>query len=215
MPVICPTITAETSAEYKRQIEKVTAFSKRIQIDLMDGHMAPNKSITPGEIWWPAGFKADIHLMFKTPLAAVKEALRHQPSLIIIHAEADGDFEEVLELCRHKNVSVGIALLPETRAEIIKPVLNKIDHVLIFSGNLGHQGGSHADLSLLEKAEYLKAYNAELEIGWDGGINNRNISQLVLGGVDVLNVGGFIQHAEDPEKAYNSLFRIAEETGTT
>jgi pentose-5-phosphate-3-epimerase len=54
-----------------------------------------------------------------------------------------------------------------------------------------------------------------LEIGWDGGINDRNISQLVFGGVDVLNVGGYIQNANNPERAYNSLFRIADETGTT
>jgi len=33
--------------------------------------------------------------------------------------------------------------------------------------------------------------------------------------VDVLNVGGFIQNSADPEHSYDTLQRIAEETGTT
>jgi pentose-5-phosphate-3-epimerase len=44
-----------------------------------------------------------------------------------------------------------------------------------------------------------------LEIGWDGGINNQNAHVLAAGGVDVLNTGGFIQHASDAEHAYRTL----------
>jgi len=39
--------------------------------------------------------------------------------------------------------------------------------------------------------------------------------KLILGGVDVLDVGGFIQQADDPAKAFAKLLRIADETGTT
>jgi ribulose-phosphate 3-epimerase len=215
MPIICPTITAETEVDYKAQMAKVVPFAKRIQIDLMDGQFTPNLSVLPKDIWWPVGLAADIHLMFKQPLEAVRAVLSHEPKLIIIQAEADGSFEEVHDLCRHRNIKIGIALLAKTQPSVIKRVLNKIDHVLIFSGNLGHQGGSHADLSLLEKVEYLKGKNPDLEIGWDGGVNNLNVSELVAGGVDVLNVGGYLQSAQDPERTYNALARIADETGTT
>ena len=88
-----------------------------------------------------------------------------------------------------------------------------IDHVLIFSGNLGSYGG-HANLDLLHTVRYLKNHKPGLEIGWDGGINSQNVAQLVFGGVDVLNVGAFIQNAENPEKAYLALDRIASETGS-
>jgi pentose-5-phosphate-3-epimerase len=215
MAIICPTITAETSADYKSQLEKVTSFAKRIQIDLMDGAFTMNRSVLPEEAWWPVGMHADLHLMFKDPLEATRTLVAHQPSLIIIHAEAKGSFRQVYELCKHKNVKIGIALLASTKPDVIKDVLAEIDHVLIFSGNLGHQGGSFADLSLLEKVDYLKDKNSQLEIGWDGGVNNRNVSELITGGVDVLNVGSYLQSAADAEKAYTDLFRIAEETGTT
>jgi hypothetical protein len=33
--------------------------------------------------------------------------------------------------------------------------------------------------------------------------------------VDVLNVGGYIHNSENPQKAFETLQRIADETGTT
>ncbi len=215
MPIVCPTVTAETTDEYRVQMEKIAPFAHRIQVDLTDGHFAPSKTVPPSEAWWPVGVKADFHLMYQSPLSAAREVLKHQPNLIIVHAEADGDFEEFAQLCRQHNVAVGVALLPRTSPDAVKGALELIDHVLIFSGNLGYQGGSQANLRLLSKVEILKKAKPSLEIGWDGGVNDQNISQLVFGGIDVVNVGGFIQTADDPERAFKSLERIADETGTT
>lgn len=214
-PIICPTITAETIEQFKEQTAKVAPFAHRIQIDLTDGAFAEHKTVEPAEIFWPVGVKADIHLMYQEPGAAAKEVLRHKPNLVIVHAEASGDFAKIAGLCREAGVKAGVALLPRTPAETLDGSLDQIDHVLIFSGNLGYQGGSRADLSLLAKASYLKKQKPTLEIGWDGGVNIQNIAQLVFGGIDVINVGGFIQTADNPEKAYQGLERIAEETGTT
>jgi ribulose-phosphate 3-epimerase len=104
---------------------------------------------------------------------------------------------------RH-GIETGIALLQETPVEAIVPALPLIDHVLIFSGTLGKVGGT-ADLGLLDKVAALRQLKPQLEIGWDGGINDTNARQLVEGGVSILNVGGFIQKAADPEAAYATL----------
>jgi ribulose-phosphate 3-epimerase len=214
MAVICPTILADTEENYHKEMEKIARFAERIQIDLTDGEFAKNPTVKPAQAWWPVGIKADYHLMYNNPLPAAKIVLEHKPNMIIVHAEAEGDFNEVVNFCKDLEVLVGVALLAQTPAEIIFLALDKIDHVLIFSGDLGHYGGQ-ADLSLLDKVKALKAQKPDLEIGWDGGINDQNVSQLVAGGVDVLNVGGFIQNSEDPERTYQSLKRIADETGTT
>jgi len=87
--------------------------------------------------------------------------------------------------------------------------MHSFDHVLVFSGNLGRHGGE-ADLGLLEKVRQIKAHHPEVEIGWDGGINDQNVKQLVEAGVEVLNVGGYIQKADDPEHAYATLKRVIE-----
>lgn len=215
MPVICPTITAYSPQEYKQQMEKVAGFAHRIQIDLTDGRFTKEKTVEPEHAWWIAGVKADIHLMYKDPWPAAQIVMEHKPNLIIVHAEAEGNFGPFAELCHSRGVSVGVALLQDTPAQTLLPSLDNIDHVLIFSGNLGYQGGSQANFGLLDKIKALKDRKPSLEIGWDGGINDQNISQLVFGGVDVLNVGGFIQKSPDPAHAYKTLERIAEETGTT
>lgn len=214
-PIVCPTITATTTAdEYKIQMEKVASFAKRIQIDLADGDFAAPKTIGADLVWWPVGVAADIHIMYKNPETAVAELIEHKPHLIIIHAESTGRFDAMAHLCKQANIKIGIALLPNSDPASIVQALPFVDHILIFSGDLGKFGG-HANFDLLRKVEYLKSRKPDLEIGWDGGINAQNVAHLVSGGVDVLNVGGYIQNADDPEKAFHTLTRIAEETGST
>lgn len=214
MPVICPSILGSSAEQYRGQIEKVAAFADRIQIDLTDGEFAKNQTVQPEDAWWPVGVKADFHLMYRRPDSAIEVILEHKPHLIIVHAEADGNFSSIMGKFSQLDVKVGLALLPRTPVESILQVLDRLDHVLVFSGNLGEYGG-HANLDLLNKARALKQHKPHLEVGWDGGITDRNISQLAFGGIDVYNVGGFLQNSPDPEKGFYSLKRIVEETGTT
>lgn len=214
MPTICPAILAADEPSYREQMNKVAHVAHRIQIDLTDGQFAQTPTVTPEQTWWPVGFAADFHLMYKDPLSAIRTIVEHKPNLIIVHAEADGDFSQVISLCRQTDIKVGVALLPQTSPEVILHGLDSIDHVLLFSGDLGSFGG-RADLSLLAKAAFLKQQKPGLEIGWDGGVNDQNAAQLVTGGIDVLTVGGYIQKSDNPEKAFQTLARIADETGTT
>jgi pentose-5-phosphate-3-epimerase len=214
MAEVVPSITAYNTDEYRHQIEKLAGFAHRLHIDLMDEKFTGKKSIPAENAWWPAGVKADFHVMSHNPHHSVDIILEHRPNMIVIHAEASGDFSQFSSRLKHLGVKVGVALLATTPVTTIMPAIDKIDHVLIFSGNLGEYGG-HANLDLLHKVQTLKQHRPQLEIGWDGGVNDRNISQLVFGGVDVFDVGGFIQNAPDPERAFHSLARIADETGTT
>ena len=214
MPTICPSILAADTEQYHDQMEKVAQFAERIQIDLTDGVFAKNQTVKPEDAWWPVGIKADFHLMYKSPSRAIEVILEHQPNMIIVHCESSGNFSSVANLCHKHGVKIGVAVLQNSPVELIMPAINMIDHVLIFSGQLGSFGG-HANLSLLRKVDQIKHHNPNIEVGWDGGISDQNISQLATGGVDVFNVGGFIQNSPKPEHTYRILSRIAEETGTT
>lgn len=203
MATICPTITASNVEDYRKQMEAVQDFATRLHIDFMDGELAPTKSIPVANAWWQKGPKVDLHVMYKRPLEQLETLISLQPHLIIIHAEAEG-VKDFLNETKGLGIALGLALLKDTPAEAVGPYLDYIDHVLIFSGVLGAFGGT-VDLGLLDKVKALKQLKPELEIGWDGGINDKNISQLARGGVDVLNVGGFIQTSDNPEAAYDTL----------
>jgi ribulose-phosphate 3-epimerase len=201
---ICPTITAESPPDFRQQLQRVLPFARRLHIDLTDGVFAQPRGVGIGEIYWPANIPVDLHVMYQKPLVHVQALAALRPQLIIVHAEADGDFPAFAAWLHRHGMEVGVALLPQTLVETIAPALAMIDHVLIFSGRLGHYGGT-ADLRLLSKVQQLRALKPNLEIGWDGGINASNARQLAVAGVDVLNVGGFIQHSADPSAAFGQL----------
>lgn len=204
--LICPTVLASDKAEFAKQINNIN-FARRIQLDFMDGEFAPTKSISLEEAWLPENTQSDLHLMFKKPYDSMETILKLKPHMVIIHAEAEVDHVQMAAELNRSGILAGICLLPETTIESVKPILKSFDHLLIFGGNLGHFGGQ-ADLNQLHKAVEAKEFHPQLEVGWDGGANDQNARQMVSNGIDVINVGGFIQKATDPKKAYNNLVEL-------
>jgi ribulose-phosphate 3-epimerase len=191
------------SREYQAAIERISDFAERIHIDFADGVFAPTKLISIADAWWPVGLLVDFHVMYLRPLEHIEAIIMQQPHLVIVHAEAE-DIATFLKELEGLGIKRGVALLKETPIATILPLLDKLDHVLIFSGDLGYYGGI-VDYDLLDKVAALKTQKPSLEIGWDGGVKDSNSKRLVEAGVDVLNVGGFIQNAADPEGAYDTL----------
>lgn len=208
MATITPTITVSTPHDYRNQMERIQSFAKRVHIDLMDGVFAPTTSVRPDQIWWPEGMRADVHLMFQNPAAEMETLIKLKPNLVVISAESDGDFKSIAKQLNDSGIDCGLALLAPTSVESVAEILPFMQHALIFSGNLGYQGGSAVDFKLLEKVEQLKTNNPNLEIAWDGGVSDANVRQLADGGIEVLNTGGFIQHADDAQVAYQKLVDI-------
>jgi ribulose-phosphate 3-epimerase len=208
MVSIVPTITASEPHAYREQMERVEQFAGRIHIDVADGKLAPRKLIDLDRLWWPGNVVVDLHMMFERPFEHTDLIQALHPQLVIVHAEALGDFYNFAYQMHLHGIEVGVALLPNTPVSRIEAALGSIDHVLIFSGNLGYQGGSSADMSLLHKVQELRKLKPTLEIGWDGGVGDQNARELVKGGIDVLNVGGFIHSSESPDDAYAKLKEV-------
>ncbi len=205
MVAICPTVTVDNLADFKLQIETTANLSQRLHIDLSDGTLAPRSLLPVTAMNWPSNVAIDLHVMVSQPDKYLSDLIKSHPQLIIVHAEAEGNMYAIAKRLKINRIKVGVALLPPTPVELIMPALDLIDHVLVFSGNLGYQGGSQVDLGLLDKVSDLKRAKPSLEIGWDGGVNDTNIAGLIQGGVDVINVGGYIQSAADPLEAYAKL----------
>jgi ribulose-phosphate 3-epimerase len=205
--IICPTITAFEPHGYRSQMESIEPFAKRVHIDLMDGLFAPHVSPGLDQVWWPEAIAADIHLMYEHPMEQLEQLIELKPSLVVIHYEADVDHAEFAKRLKDHGVKAGLALLQDTSVDDTASVMQSFDHVLVFSGNLGEHGGT-ADLQLLTKVQQIKEHYPDMEISWDGGINEQNAKELVAAGVNVLNVGGFIQGAADPATAYKKLLSL-------
>lgn len=202
--VIAPTVLAETTDQYKDMMEKIHQLANRVHIDISDGEFAPTFTINATEAWWPEGWHADIHAMVARPSEYVDQLIALKADLIIFHAEVQEDLLPIMQKVKSAGLKIGIALQRPTVPSTVAPLIQQADHVMIFSGDLGHYGGT-ASLMQLEKVRLIRAIKPDIEIGWDGGVNLDNAFGLAQGGVDVLNVGGAIAKSADPGAAYSSL----------
>jgi pentose-5-phosphate-3-epimerase len=207
MNIICPTVLAKDKLEYTNQLHKIIPFAERIQIDLKDGIFAVGDSVAIKDIEFPNTVIVDLHIMYKSPHLFLSQIIKLKPSMVIVHAESDTDIPLFASELRTYGIKTGLAILQETKTSDIEYLLPHVQHVLIFSGNLGHFGG-RADLGLLAKIQEIKEITNKIEFGWDGGVNELNASALASGGVEVLNVGGAIQNSDDPEQAYYRLCEL-------
>jgi ribulose-phosphate 3-epimerase len=204
MSTICPTVTATNLAEYRIEMNRVSGLGCALHIDLMDGVFAETNSPELSTIWWPAETTVDIHLMYQRPMDQLSRLIELHPRMVIIHNEADVHHMHFAAELHKAGIEAGLAILHDTPIAYAYQIMHSFDQVLIFSGHLGYHGGE-ADLGLLDKVRKVAQHHPECQIAWDGGINDQNAGLLARGGVDILNVGGFIQNSSEPEKAYATL----------
>lgn len=206
MATVVPTVLATTPEEYAAMAERARSLSQRVHIDISDGQFTDNLTLGLAQVQVPEGTDLDLHLMLQDPAAQLETALSLKPHLIIFHAEASGDIAGCMRHVRELGVRAGVALLQQTPVASAEPLLKLADHALIFTGNLGHNGGNFQTDQLAKSAQ-IRIIKPELEISVDGGVTDANAALAVLQGVDVLYVGAFLQQAADPQAAYDALKR--------
>jgi len=209
MASVAPTINADDPADFSTRIDRIKSFAKRVHIDVSDGVFTTHKTPGLSQVYGVDGAQLDLHLMLEHPESQFENALAIEPDLVICHFESSGDVSGLLGRFREVGVKGGLAIKKETTIEQVKDLLPQIDHLLVFTGYLGFNGGEF-DAEVLDKIAAAKAINPNLEVGVDGGIDQAASRLAIAAGADVLDSGSFIQNAPDPEAAYIGLQAIAE-----
>ncbi len=207
MAVVAPAINADDINDFTARVDRVKPFAKRLHIDISDGVFTPHRSPNLAQVYGIDGAQMDLHLMMQDPAAEFENIVSLHPDLVIIHFESNGA-AELIDRIKELQIKVGLAVKKETAIEQVKDLLPKVDHLLVFTGNLGFNGGEF-DAECLDKIAPARAINDQLEIGVDGGVDNEAARQSVDAGADVLDSGSFIQNSNDPEAAYIQLDAIA------
>lgn len=204
MTIIAPALTEETPDAYKAQVEKLHSFTTRAHIDISDGEFAPAFLVSAPELWWPQEWQVDIHAMVARPSDYLSPLINLKPRLIIFHAETGENIVPILQQIKQMGIKAGVALLRTTVPSTVADAIKEADHVMIFSGDLGHHGGE-ASMMQIEKVRLIRLIKPDVEIGWDGGVNLDNAYSIAQGGVDVLNVGGALSTSDNPGELYTKL----------
>ena len=210
--LIAPSVLAADFANLQRDIEMInTSEADWFHIDIMDGVFVPNISFgmpVLEAISKHATKTIDVHLMIVDPDRYIKTFAELGSNILTVHYEACSHLHRTLQAIKAEGMKAGVALNPHTNIDLLEDVINDIDMVCIMSVNPGFGGQSFIE-NTYAKVEKLKALiirkNASTIIEIDGGVTNKNATQLIEAGADVLVAGSFVFKAENPTQTISDL----------
>ncbi len=183
-----------------------------IHVDMMDGNFVEKANFTVPDIkkiCKKCQKPLDVHMMVCSPNKYVKEfAKMPNVEYLTFHYESHRRPIDVVNMIRHTNMKVGIAINPETKVSHIVPLLNHIDQVLVMSVKPG-QGGQKFMEEILYKIETLRELREENNyhyiINVDGGINDETIKLVKEAGADMVVGGSYVCNGEDYNERIDKL----------
>ena len=182
-----------------------------LHVDIMDGHFVPNLSFGPALVRSLSGkttLPLDVHLMVENPIPFLEPFTKAGADLLTVHAEANGNLSDVLAQIHRLGVKAGVSIKPQTDPQVIAPVLDQIDLILIMSVHPGFGGQSFLPDSpqrIEQVRKLIQSCNRPIWLEVDGGINVQTAPLVVQAGANALVAGNAIFSAEDPVLALNQI----------
>jgi len=189
-----------------------------VHVDVMDGCFCPMMTVGPPFIKAiKTHLLKDVHLMIDEPLEKVADYAAAGADVITIHPEACSHPHRVLQKLRGlananepvRGIVRGVALNPGTPLEVLEPLLDEIELILLLAVNPGWGGQKFipATVGRIARAKRLIAdCERKILLGVDGGITRENIAEVARTGVDLIVTGSAVFDGKAPEE--NTRFML-------
>lgn len=208
--IIAPSILTASFANLESTIKELEeAGADYLHLDIMDGSFVPQ--ITFGskivsDIKKITSLPLDVHLMIVNPEKHIDDFAKAGADIISVHYEGNIHLHKLIMQIKNHNVKAGIVLNPHTRVDVIEPLIDDIDNVLIMSVNPGF-GGQKFITNSIKKIEETKKLIAQRDIiiSVDGGINLNTCSDVIKAGANLLVAGSAIIDSKDKKETIKQL----------
>ncbi|HJM13892.1 MAG TPA: ribulose-phosphate 3-epimerase [Candidatus Nitrosopelagicus sp.] len=197
--MIAPSIIAGDMTNLEKEIKRcVDGRADYIHLDVMDGQFVPNKTFDHIKIKQLRPLTVipfDTHLMIDEPVKHVKDYIDVGSDIITVHAEVcnESSFGEIHDLLRSNQVSIGLAINPDTELpDWSKKFLPSLDQLIIMSVIPGQSGQKYIESSHEKTQKLVKILQENQFEGYieaDGGVTLDNVGACFADGARAF-VGG-------------------------
>ncbi|MBU0597647.1 ribulose-phosphate 3-epimerase [Patescibacteria group bacterium] len=200
MANIVPALLTNNLELLKNQLAQLEELVEWVQIDIIDGQFAKNKTITIDQaIKAPTSLKIEFDLMVADPENYIDKCRQANAERIFFHIEATDKPKDLIEEIKAQGMEAGISINPDTPVEKIKPVISLVGRVLVMSVTPGWQGQAFI-AETIERIKQIKKMAPNLPVAVDGGIKLDNAYQAAEAGAEYLSVGSALWEGGEIEK---------------
>ncbi len=205
MAIIAPSLLAANFLELGNACTMLNkSEAEWFHLDVMDGSFVPNISFglpIIEQIRKATTKVCDVHLMIVSPEKYITAFKKAGADILTVHYEACPELATTLAQIKAEGMKAGVAINPNTDAEVLAPFIKEIDLVCVMSVYPGF-GGQKFIETTYEKVVALKEIitqaGASTLIEIDGGVDANNAAALTKAGADVLVAGTTVFKAADP-----------------
>lgn len=211
---ITPSILNADFSNLASEIERISATSDLVHLDVMDDVFVPNFTFDfkhASEIISVSKLPVDAHLMVAdVDLIAPKYAEAGCAS-VTIHAEATSDIRGTLKAIRSNGARASLALKPKTSLDPYLEFFDYLDMLLIMTVEPGFGGQKFMTDQLSKIAQARKEIGAKaIWLQVDGGISLETIESAATAGADTFVAGSAVFNSADPAEMVATLRKRAQ-----
>jgi ribulose-phosphate 3-epimerase len=178
-----------------------------VHVDVMDGVFCPQFTVGPPVIKAvPDNFVKDCHLMIDDPVDKLQNYVDAGAGIITCHVESTRHPHRVLQSLAGSGVLRGMALNPGTPLDLVEPLIDDLELLLLLAINPGWSGQKFipGTARRVAAARELIA-GRDVVLGVDGGVTRANIEYVASLRPDLVVSGSAIFDGATPADNLNYM----------